>query len=326
MKTSMVSIIGLDKVTASIGMALRESELGLSVLGFVKGKKEATKAREIGAVDETTGNLVKVAQSADILIVNTPESEHDVTLEVIGEEIRDHTLIIDLSSLKGAGLKMADKHLKEGHYIGVYPVLSAAMLSDGQRGMEAAHSNMFKRSIFCIMPSAKADPKAVETAVNLGRILGATPYFLDPYEFDSLMQGIETIPGLVATALFRSVSQATGWRDLLRFAGLDFALSTAALESPDIASLALNDKDSTLRWLDGALSELQVMRRLVAEGDEERLSLILEDVLFDRQRWIDDRTKNAWAGEDIDATDYGGAGIGAQLFGFRRGSSKKDKK
>ena len=103
-------------------------------------------------------------------------------------------------------------------------------------------------------------------------------------------------------------------------------MSTAALESPDIASLALNDKDSTLRWLDGALSELQVMRRLVAEGDEERLSLILEDVVFDRQRWIDDRTKNAWAGEDSDATDYGGAGIGAQLFGFRRGSSKKDKK
>jgi len=326
MKTSMVGIIGLDKATASIGMVLRASELGLSVLGFVKGKKEATAARNIGAVDETTGNLVKVAQSADILIINTPVSEHDVTLEVVGQDIRDHTLIIDLSSLKGAGLKSADKHIKEGHYIGAYPVLSAAMMSDGHRGIEAAHSSMFKRSIFCILPSAKADPKAVETAVNLGRILGATPYFLDAYEFDSLMQGIETIPGLVAAALFRSVSQATGWRDLLRFAGLDFALSTAALESPDIAALAMNDKDSTLRWLDGALSELQVMRRLVAEGDEERLSLILEDVLFDRQRWIEDRTRNAWAGEDSESAEYGAVGIGAQLFGFRRGSSKKDKK
>ncbi len=323
MKTKMVSILGLDKTTASIGMALRAADLGLSVLGFVKDKKEAKLAREVGAVDDATGNLLKVIQSADILIVKTPDSEHEVTLELIGEEAQDHTLIVDMSALKGTGLRLADKYIKHGHYIGANPVLAAAWLSDGQRGIDAAHADMFEHSIFCLMPSVKADPKAVETAVNLGRILGATPYFLDPHEFDSLMQGVETLPGLIGAAIFRSVSQATGWRDLLRFAGLDFALSTAAVASPDIAPLALNDKEATLRWLDGALAELQVMRKLVAEGDQERLSLILEDVETDRQRWLDNRARNAWP-EESESPDLGSVGIGSQLFGFRRGSSDKD--
>jgi prephenate dehydrogenase len=322
MKTEMVSIIGLDKMTASVGMALREADLGLSVLGFAKDKKEAKLAREVGAVDDTTGNLIKVIEAADILIVNTPDSEHEVTLEVIGQDVRDHTLIIDMSALKGKGLRFADKYISQGHYIGANPVLAAAWLSDGQRGIGAAHADMFEHSIFCLMPSVKADPKAVETAVNLGRILGATPYFLDPHEFDSLMQGVETLPGLIGAAIFRSVSQATGWRDLLRFAGNDFALSTAAVASPNIASLALNNKEATLRWLDGALAELQVMRRLVAEGDKERLALVLEDVEFDRQRWLDNRAKNAWT-EESESPDYGSVGIGSQFFGFGRRSSDK---
>jgi prephenate dehydrogenase len=325
MKTKMVSIVGLDKETASIGMALRESDLGLSVLGHVREKKDAQKARDIGAVDETTGNLVKAAQSADILIVKIPRLEHAVTLEIIGEEVQDHTLIIDMSRLKGVSLKAADEFIRKGHYIGANPVLAAAWLSDGQMGIEAAHADLFEHSIFCLMPSAKADPKAVETAVNLGRILGATPYFLDPYEYDGLMHGVETLPALLGAALFRAVSQANGWRDLLRFAGLDFALSTSSAGSPDIAPVALNDNEATLRWMDATLAELQTMRRLVAEGDLERLSLVLEDVDFDRNRWLDERTRNAWT-DDNSSPDVGSVNIGAVLFGFRRGSSNKDSK
>ena len=323
MKTETIAIVGLDKVTASVGMALRESDLGLSVLGYVKDKGIAKKAREIGSVDDTTSNLVNAAQAADIIVLKMPSSEQSITLEIVGEEIRDHTLVIDLSRFKGASQKLADMHIKQGHYVGANPVLAASKLLDGNMSLAAAQADLFEHSIFCVMPSAKADPQAVETAVNLGRILGATPYFLDPYEYDSLMQAVETLPGLLGAAMFRAVSQATGWRDLLRFAGLDFALSTASVENQDIAALAVNDKEASLRWMDAVLAELQVMRRLVSEGDQERLSLILDDVIEDRYRWIDERTRNAWT-EESSEPEIGGFSIGAQLFGFGRRSSDKD--
>lgn len=323
MKTETVSIIGLDRISASIGLALRESDLGLSVQGHVRDKGEAKLAKELGVVDSTTGSLAKTAQVADILILNTPYSEHEVTLEVVGSEVRDHTLILDLSNLKSVGLKLADKYVQQGHYVGATPVLAATWLTDGRMGIEAAHADMFEHSIFCIMPSAKLDPKAVETAVNLGRILGATPYFLDLHEYDSLMQGVGTLPGLLGAAMFRAVSQSKGWRDMLRFAGLDFAFSTAPLENVDISRVALNNKDATLRWLDAALAELQVMRRLIADDDEERLSLVLEDVDQDRKRWLDERIRNAWMDDDS-MSEMSTVSVGSQLFGFGRKSSKSD--
>jgi hypothetical protein len=110
---------------------------------------------------------------------------------------------------------------------------------------------------------------------------------------------------------------------MLRFAGLDFAFSTAPLENVDISRVALNNKDATLRWLDAALAELQVMRRLIADDDEERLSLVLEDVDQDRKRWLDERIRNAWMDDDS-MSEMSTVSVGSQLFGFGRKSSKSD--
>lgn len=323
METKNVSIIGLDRISASVGIALREADMGLTIIGQAENKGEAQLAKEVGAVDEITGSISKAARSADIIILNKASAEHEAAIELIGEEIREHTLVVDLSRLKSAGLEHAREHVKTGHYIGAAAVFAAPWLLDGRMGIEAAHGDMFEHSIFCLMPAAEADPKAVETAVNLGRILGATPYFLDPMEYDSLVQGVETLPGLLGAAIFRAVSQSTAWRDLLRFAGLDFSLSTVSVENTDIPQLALQDKNATLRWLDSTMSELEKIRRLIVEGDPERLSLVLEDVEIDRQRWLEERKRNAWT-EDVSAPELGSISLGAQLFGFRRGSGDKD--
>ncbi len=165
-------------------------------------------------------------------------------------------LVLDLSVLKGLSQRWADQYLARGHYVGVMPVLSAPYLSDGRDELEAATADLFKNSIFCLMPSAKADPQAVDTAVNFGRLLGANPYFVDPMEYDSLVQGIETLPGLTAAALFGTLKKTTGWRDILRFANSSFALGTQSLQhGTDITSLALNDKASRPRSRSGPRTE-----------------------------------------------------------------------
>jgi hypothetical protein len=141
-------------------------------------------------------------------------------------------------------------------------------------------------------------------------------------EYDSLVQGVETTPGLLAAAMYRAVTKSTGWRDMLRFAGLEFYLSTASLESQDLIELAFHDKSASLRWLDSLIAELEEIRRLVVEGDSERAELIIGDLLEDRQRWLFERQNNDWTEDE--GPDLGGMSFTRQLFGF--GPKKKDKK
>jgi prephenate dehydrogenase len=316
MKTETVSIIGLNRITGSIALALEATDLGLTVLGYDYDRSVVTEAKKMEIIDKGVGKVFNAAAAADILLLNVSLERQEETIRAIQDEVREHTLIIDLSGLKSQGVIWADEYLKLGHYVGASPILAAPRLSDGREGIEASRPDLFKHSVFCIMPSANADPKAVETAVNLGRLLGSQPFFLDPLEFDSFSQGLETTPGLLAMALFRAITQSTGWRDMLRFAGFDFTRATAALTNEDLATLAFYDQASTLRWLDAVLEELRQVRHLLANGDQERMELILEQLSVDRERWLMEREKNDWLEDKTDQVS--GLSLTGQMFGFGR--------
>lgn len=327
MKAQTVTIVGMDRLGVSIARALKASPAGLEIVGHDRFRELAQKAKdELGAIDKAEWNLVSAATAADILVLSVPLAELETTLMVIGDEIQPHALVLDLSSMKSRGQKLADQYLKRGHYVGVVPVLSAAYLKDGRDELDASLPDLFRNSIFCLMPSPRADPQAVETAVNFGRLLGAVPYFIDPMEYDSLSQGVETLPGLAAAALFAALQKSTGWRDMLRFANSSFAMATQPLQQgTDITAQVLNDRTATLRWLDAYLQELTELRRLIQSGDKDMLELTLGNFLVQRERWLRERAENEWA-EGVE-TKIDRPSVSDQfLGGWLGGKLKKDKR
>lgn len=328
MRAQTVTIVGMGRTGVSVAKAVKASSAGLSVIGHDRYRDLTERVKdELGAIDKAEWNLVNAAAAADILVLSVPLAELHTSLQAIGGELKPHTLVLDLSVLKTIGQKWADQHLTHGHYVGVMPVLSAPYLNDGRDEPEAGTAELFKNSIFCLMPSPTADPQAVDTAVNFGRLLGAAPYFIDPMEYDALVQGIETLPGLTAAAVFGALQKSTGWRDMLRFANTSFALATQPLQyGTDITSLALHDKVATLRWLDALLEELSALRRLIQEGDREMIDLTLGQLLIQRERWIKERALNEWieGGEQkIDRPTVSDQFLGGWLSG-KLGRDKRD--
>lgn len=295
MKARTIAIFGLNRIGASIGLALKASNLDLKVVGYDKDRDVLKQALETAAIDETQWRLPKAAADADILILSLPAPQIELALEAVADELHEHALVVDLSSPKLRALTAADRHLKLGHYVGAVPILSARALADGRRGIAGARRDLFQNSVFCLMPSADADPEAVETVVNLGTVLGARPFFVDPAEYDNLVLGVETAPGLLAAALFSAITATAGWRDMLRFADLSFAQATMPLaEDESIALRALNDRTATLRWVDQVLEALHRMREVVAEGEQEQLAAWLQKLNEEREQWLRDREENVW--------------------------------
>lgn len=325
MRAETVTIIGLERLGASIGLAIKAAAAGLTVVGHDRSRDLAQEAKDkIGAVDRVEWNLISAAAAADILVLAVPLTELETIFPAIGDEIKPHALVLDLSALKGMGLRWAERTMTRGHYVGAVPVLAAAYLNDGRFEATAATADLFKNSVFCLMPSAKADPQAVETAVTFGRLLGAVPYFVDPMEYDSLAQGLETLPGLTATALFSAVQNATGWRDMLRFANSSFAQATQPLQrGTDLTRLALNDKAATLRWLDALLDELTKIRNLIAAGDREVVDLTLGNTLIQHERWLRERRANNWS-EGVEQTIDRPSASDQLLGGWLSGKLKKE--
>mgnify|MGYP000846220505 CR=1 FL=1 len=296
MKTQTITIIGLDRIGTSIGLALKRSSLAVTLVGHDTDAAKGKLAKDVvQAVDQAEWNLVSAARRADILVITSPVADLASILQIIGTELQEHTLVLDFSGLKRLGLSLAAQHVRQGHYVGAVPILAADYLADGRSDPTAATPDLFRNSAFCLMPAPNAEPQAVETAVNFGLLLGALPYFIDPAEYDSLIQGSDTLPGLVSLAMFNTLQKATGWRDMLRFAGQPFTLMTLPLANErDIPLHALNNPQATLRWLDALLDELKTVRRLVAEENEELLSAYAEQLATEREKWLQARQKNDW--------------------------------
>jgi prephenate dehydrogenase len=294
MKAETVAIIGLDRTTFAAGLALRQAGLGLTVIGYDKEAEVARQARKLGAVDKDEWYLLKAVAAADILILSLAPDELAEMMPLIGSEIQAHTLLLDLSSAKELGIELAGKHLARGHYVGARLVPAAAALNDARADLESAHADLFRDTLICLMPAPHADPQAVQTAVDLGRLLGAKPFFLDAAEYDKLVQGVETLPVLLAAALFHSVTQADGWRDVLRFAGPSFAQATRPLHEPNAAALIGQDSSAALRWLDALMAEMREVRAWVEAGDRELLQARISSMAEERQAWLRRRQENEW--------------------------------
>lgn len=298
MKTNTIAIIGMKHLGASIGLALKASPTKFNLIGYDSDHDVAKAAKTLhNAIDRAERNLVRAVSKADIVVLTSPFSELNETLRIIGSELQSHTLVIDLGSLKASAIEWSDKYFQQGFYIGARAVLSASAFASADSS-DKISADLFQNSVFCIMAAGHTEPKAVETAVNFGKLIGAKPYFVDPKEHDILVQGLETLPGLMAAALFSASHKSTAWRDMMRFADMPFAQATQALAtSAETANLAFNDPKATLHWLDALISELQEVRHWVQEGDAEVLEARLEGLDDERLRWLHARTKNEWLEE-----------------------------
>jgi prephenate dehydrogenase len=296
MQTNTITIVGLGRTGTSIALALKEGSADFSLIGHDSDSGVLREKPVVEAFDHLEADLIKACAPADIIVLAMPAVALEVTLSLIGDRLQSHALVIDLTALKEPGIRFADQHLHEGHYIGARPVFAAATFESLKADLYEARADLFRNSVFCVMPSAETDPQAVDTAVKFGQLLGAKPYFVDPLEYDQLSLGTETMPAIGAAALLQVITKSTGWRDILRFADLPFAIGTLPLDtdSEDLAYHLLNDRQASLYWLDGLAVKLTELRRVLAQGEQELLAAYLAELNLARDKWLQARSDNEW--------------------------------
>ena len=327
MKTQLLGIIGLQRIGSSVGLAFKQSKLDLTVAGHDRDRNIMKQSKEMGAIDKSYTSVANLISDADILVLAEPLSELEDTFQIMGNYVQAHTVIIDFASLKKPVQALADKYLTQGHYVAMMPIANVDSYKDTRLTVDAADGDLFRNSVVCVMPGPKVDEEAVQTATNIGRLLGCEPFFVDMGEYDAYMQALETVPSLIGVALFRSLTRATGWRDMVRFAGMPFAQVTSVMgREADIAHMTFSDKVAVLHWIDSVIQDLGEMRRWINEGDLETLGALMTELNIQREEWLHERRENSWQegmAPKVNTPGFMEQMIGGGLF-RRRGKNKKD--
>ncbi|MBN2186855.1 MAG: prephenate dehydrogenase/arogenate dehydrogenase family protein [Dehalococcoidia bacterium] len=281
-----VAIIGLGLIGGSIGLALKQtSDPGWKIVGYARRPEVASQALSSSIVDKIEASLKETVKDAELVIIATPV----LTIKGILSQIADHLphgcVVTDTASTKLQVMKWAEELLPPTvDFIGGHP-----MAGKETYGIETAEAGLFQGCIYCLTPAEKASPSSIGQMSDMVKKLGATPFFIDTQEHDSLVAGISHLPMLLSAALVSATAKDASWDKMSALAASGYRdLTRLASGNPEVnAHICLSNQEAILHWADKFSKELNRYRRLLASGDKQ-LEEALAEASKARQQWLKD--------------------------------------
>ena len=297
--TINLSIIGLNKIGVSIGLALKDHSQQIVRIGHDRENSKQKKAMELGAFDQTPGNIFASIENADIIILSIPVDEIRETIETIALKLKPGVVIMDTSPIKKSVLDMTNELLPEDSYfISFHPTLNPKYFSEQSMDLVYAHNDLYKNSYIIITNSEKTDGDAIKLASDLSRFIGSSPYFADPFEIDGLIAGTEILPNIIVAAYVHSLASQPGWKECQKIAGNSYyGLSESIhnlMERELFGESAKLNKENTIRAINNLMYSLQDMRELMENDDWEDLQKFISDAKNTQSDWKSNRNRADW--------------------------------
>ncbi|MBZ0317368.1 MAG: prephenate dehydrogenase/arogenate dehydrogenase family protein [Anaerolineae bacterium] len=338
-----VALLGLNRVTASLGLALHEysnrpnSAVLFTVLGRDDDNDTMRLAQQKGAIDNFNKNYAQVVGDADMIFLNTPMGQHEEVFARLGETLKPGAVVIDLSPLKQPGVALAkrffprDMHDKPTAYlVGATPLVGYDALYTVDNSVENAKEFLFRNSDILIAPDATVPSEAVKVVTDIADFLNMTPRFMDPGEHDALTGITEGMPALLALALMSVIARSPSKSDFLRAANFNFGGSVHSLHDltpQDLAMMTQPNRVSLRQHLDQVIATLENIKQMLVDSDEMIFPTYASGVLDAMGEWEVRREKNHWdydTGSADVRTVQPGFGIGQMFVPKFRRKDKQD--
>jgi len=294
-----ITIIGLGRIGTSIGLALADETEQIFRVGYDESLEVARKSEKLGAVDKTHINLHSAVEKADIVVLTLPPNELRKTLETITPTLKDEVVVIDTSPGCVDTLAWAKGLIPGGRYFfKIFPTLNPDYFSDETNSVDDAHKDLFANSLMAIIPQDGTKSEAIQLVTDLTTLLGASPFFSDPYEMDGLMAASQFLPQVISAALINATTEQPGWKEAGKVAGYAYHWASKPIQEMDeikaISENAFANKENSVRVINNAIQSLITIRECIESQDTEELEKILEQANENRTQWQRQRGSSNW--------------------------------
>jgi prephenate dehydrogenase len=325
-----ILIIGLRFVGASLGLAIAQSEWDAKLTGYDPNGGAARQARKIGAVSRLVFRTDSAAARADMILLCSPADSVRQHLESLVPQLKPEAVVIDTSPLKGDIVRLAGELLVERRaYVGAIPILSPKQLYTAGSGDPPPEPDAFRGGLMAMVVPPQTRESAVDLALVLAHVIGASPFFIDPVEVDVVNAVADGLPAMLGAALMKVAVGTPSWHEIRRMAGRQFAQATAAAAPFDPGALANQlhlNRHLLLLKLDALLVELQCLRQALIEESPEGLQASLSESAEHIRHWQEARQRSDWAAEELGGRpDIPDVTLLDRLMGFKpfKGKSQR---
>lgn len=276
-----VAIIGVGLLGGSLGLALKTSGLAQTIRGVGRNTESLNTAKESGAIDECSLDLVDGVRDADLVVICTPAANVPHTMDAIRDACAPHAIVTDVASTKAAICAHAEATWQKPlRFIGSHP-----MAGSEKYGPENAYATLFSGSTVLVCTNGEVDQDALETIRTLWGNLGATVVNMNPELHDSLVARTSHIPHILASCVAELAAAAgdvrpvvgSGFRDITR---------VAAGRSELWRDICLTNREAIVDGLKDLSKRIDEVCDLIAADDGESLDRFFQSAQHARSKAI----------------------------------------
>jgi prephenate dehydrogenase len=245
MKTT---IIGLGLIGGSMSLDLRKAGLASRLTGVDINQDHASKALELGLVDELK-SIDEAVKVSNLVILAIPVNAICDLLPRLMDKIGPDTVVIDTGSTKASVCKSIAGHAKRAQFVAAHPIAGTE-----NSGPEAAFHGLFKDKTMIVCDREHSSAQALQVAEKVFNAIGVKAINMKPVEHDKHVAYVSHLSHVSSFLLGQTVLDIEkDEKNIFALAGSGFASTVRlAKSSPEMWAPIF---EQNLEYLSQALLE-----------------------------------------------------------------------
>ena len=277
-----ILIVGLGLLGGSYARALKR--FGFKVSAITKEQSSIDYALQQGIIDEGSIEVDKrIVGESDIVIFALYPHVFVEWIEKNQSLFKPGTLITDVTGVKGSVVYKIQEILRDDvEFIAAHPMAGREV-----SGVENSTEKMFQGANYIVTPTDKNTPEAINTCLELGRLLGfSNVTTLSPDEHDEMIGFLSQLTHCIAITLMtcndkENMEKFTGdsFRDLTRIARINDLMWS---------ELFVANKEPLLKQMDLFINKFNELRTMLETEDVDSMRKMMKHsterrALFDKK-------------------------------------------
>ncbi len=277
-----ILIVGLGLIGGSYAKALKR--FGFYISAITKDLSSIEYALKEGIIDEGTTEIdEKIIGEADLVIFALYPHIFIRWIKENQHLFKKNSLITDVTGVKGSIVyKIQDILRPDVEFIAAHP-----MAGKETSGVENSTERMFFGANYIVTPTKKNTPDAINTCLELGRLLGfSNVTTLSPEEHDEMIGFLSQLTHCIAITLMTCNDK----ENMEKFTGDSFRDLTRIAKINDLmwSELFVANKDALLTQMDMFINKFNKLKSMLEEEDIDGMRKMMKHstkrrALFDKK-------------------------------------------
>lgn len=268
-----IAIIGLGLMGGSFALDVKSVISNSIIYGIDSSDLNLSNALELGLIDQAISynDLFKM----DLVLIAIPVSHSLTVTPMVLDKINDDALVFDVGSTKETICEVLKNHPKRSNFLAAHPMAGTEF-----SGPKAAHKGLYlgKTNILCEFE--KTDLKLREFALYIFDKLNMKIIYMDPKSHDVHIAYVSHLSHISSFMLGKTViEKEKNEKNIFDLAGSGFESTVRLAKSlPETwTPIFLQNKNNLIIAIEEYVSNLNDLKKIIQNNDEQKLSSILND-------------------------------------------------